>query len=196
MKLPKLEDKFVITEKKSPCYGNVVSGIHLDVRADEDNPDRLWYYVRVDRAYEGDVISCYGGYVYASLTLEGALDYVAQYLTPYQEQEEESHEETNYEDMEVVPERIPELPGSMALSGNCADGRGSDAGGLCDPGSVVVAFYGQPSDRMDPDAARSCENPRGSGSQPDGFHSPGTGPFSLQCMPVPVLPGMGGAAYA
>lgn len=111
MKLPKLEDKFVITEKKSPCYGNVVSGVHLDVRTDEDNPDRLWYYVRVDRAYEGDVISCYGGYVYASLTLEGALDYVAQYLTPYQEQEEKADEGS------VVEEKTSDGRGLDKVSG-------------------------------------------------------------------------------
>ncbi len=55
MKLPKREDKFVITEKTSPCYGNVVSGVHLDVRGDDYG--QLWYYVRVDHAYEGNVIS-------------------------------------------------------------------------------------------------------------------------------------------
>lgn len=137
MKLSKREDKFVITEKKSPCYGNVVSGVHLDVRADEDNPDRLWYYVRVDRAYEGDVISCYGGYVYASLTLEGAFDYVAQYLTPYQKQEEKADEGPTAEavesdDLKVVSENMasrfgtgdndsPGSAGRLCGSGNAAD---------------------------------------------------------------------------
>lgn len=86
MKLPKREDKFVITEKTSPCYGNVVSGIHLDVRGDDYG--QLWYYVRVDHAYEGNVISCYGGYVYAARTLKDAFDYVAKCLTPYLEPEE------------------------------------------------------------------------------------------------------------
>lgn len=197
MKLPKSEEKFIVTQKDSANYGKVVSGVHVEIRADDDNPSVLWYYVRADRVYDdGDSAFLYGRHLYAALIMEHALDYVAEHLTPYQEQEEGSNETTNSEDMEVVPERVPELPGSMALSGNCADSRGSDAGGLCDPGSADVAIYGQPSDRMDPGAARGSENPLGSGSLLDGSHFSGTGPFPLQCMPVPVLPGVGGAAYA
>lgn len=150
MKLPKREDKFVITEKKSPCYGNVVSGVHLDVRADEDNPDRLWYYVRVDRAYEGDVISCYGGYVYASLTLEGALDYVAQYFTPYQEQEEKSDEgpaeavESSNRDEVLegsgavkLPGSAPDDPDTENLFCSCGSGNAADCSDKILRGCVI-----------------------------------------------------------
>lgn len=108
MKLPTSNEKFVVTsDSVSYHHGRVVSGIHIVIRADEDIPDQFWYYVRFDAEYEGDVISCCGGCVYASRTLERALDFIAQYLTPYQEQEEKADE------------------GSV-VEGKTSDGRGLD----------------------------------------------------------------------
>lgn len=155
MKLPRIDEKFIVTDASSKFYGNIVSGVHVEIRADEDNPDRLWYYVRVDKAYEGDIVLLYGGYARASLTLEGALDYVAQHFVPYQEQEEESDEKAasdkaaECEDMGMVQEGVPELQGGVALPGDTADHDAAGDHGPLGSGDPGIAVNGQPLDRMD-----------------------------------------------
>ena len=196
MNLPKREDKFVIAEKTSPCYGNVVSGIHLDVRGDDYHPDRIWYYVCVDQAYSGDVISCYGGIVYASLTLKGALDYVAQCLTPYQEQEEKADEEPAAEAAESVDPEV--VPGNMAFdrSGSGTDGNDScgSAGSLCGSDSVCDAPSGFPGKISGgcviPEAAAALDHAFSS------FSSLAADLLHMQHTLTPAPSGGGGAAYA
>lgn len=107
MKLPKEKDKFVITDESSPCCGNVVSGVHLEVWGDECHSNQLFYYVFVNQAYSGDVISSYGGCLFCSRTLKNALDYVVRCLAPYREPE---------------PETQPAIPGGSSGKGG-ADGQ-------------------------------------------------------------------------
>lgn len=86
MKLPKDEDKFVVTDKTSFFYEKVVSGVHLEIWGDEAFPDKLFYHVCADVSYSDR-------YIRAFFTLKEALDYIAQYFTPYQKQEEKTDEE-------------------------------------------------------------------------------------------------------
>lgn len=205
MKLPRLEDKFVISNETSRFYGNVVSGVHLDVRADEDNPDRLWYYVRVDRAYEGDVVSLYGGFVSASLTLEGAFEYVAHYFTPYQEQEEKPGEEPAPGTVDSSEE------GSVVEKENSDGQESSDRRGRSEGDSRVQEETG-----LLVTAGHDCRKYAGRRHTPigtakdtfgvtavaaanhmsDSFNSLAADLLHLQHVLTPALSGAGGAAYA
>lgn len=90
MKLPKLKDKFVVNRtyegEQYSFYGFVVSGVHIEIRGDDDNPDFVWYFVYADKVYDG---LFHGGCLYAAMCLQHALDFIAQYLVPYKESEEE-----------------------------------------------------------------------------------------------------------
>ena len=43
MKLPTSGEQFVFTKKDSYLYGSVVSGVYVEIRADDRKPDFLWY---------------------------------------------------------------------------------------------------------------------------------------------------------
>lgn len=191
MKLPKREDKFVIAEKTSPCYGNVVSGIHLDVRGDDYHPNRIWYYVCVDRAYSGDVISCYCGIVYASCTLKGALDYVAHCLTPYQEQEEKTDEELAAEAVESSNrDEVLEGSGAVKLSGTVPDDPDTE-NPLCSCSSGNTANC---SDKI----LRGCVIPEAAAALDhvfDSFSSLAADLLHMQYVLAPAPSGEGGGAY-
>lgn len=192
MKLPRLLDKFVIINEASCLYGNVVSGVHLDVRADEDDPDRLWYYVRVDRAYEGDVVSSYGGYVSASLTLEGALEYVSHYLTPYHEQEEKPDEEPAAAAVDSSDEEIISgKDGENELSGVVPDNSGVE-NPFCPSGSDNAGNSSDQMPREDviPEAAAALDHVF------NRFNSLAADLLHMQHILTPAQSGTGGAAYA
>lgn len=88
MKLPKLGDKFLVTKTYysggMPSSTFVVLGVHIEIRADEDRPDFVWYCVYVDKVHD-DLF--HSKILHVSLCLENALDYIAN-LTPYEEPEE------------------------------------------------------------------------------------------------------------
>lgn len=88
LKLPKYEDKFTVntTYEGEGCslYGFVVSGVHIEIRGDEND---VWYYVRADKVY--DDLLC-AGYLYAALCLEDALNFIAEYFVPYEEPKEKA----------------------------------------------------------------------------------------------------------
>lgn len=193
MKLPKSNEKFAVTGKKSPFYGNVVSGVHLEVRADDEVPDKLWYYVCVDRVYEGDIISRYGCYLYGSFTLEGAFDCIAQYLTPYQEQEEKADEgpaaeAVDSDDPKVVSENM------VLRSGIDDNDSPGSAGRLCGSGSICDISSGIP-DKI----SRDCVIPEVTAALNhmfDSFNSLAADLLHLQYILTPALPAKGGAAHA
>lgn len=93
MKLPKRDEKFVVnmTYEGEECsfYGFVVSGVHIEIRGDDNDPDFVWYYVYADKVYD-DLF--HGGCLYVAMCLEHALDFIAQYLAPYKEPEEKAEE--------------------------------------------------------------------------------------------------------
>ena len=61
MKLPTSGEQFVFTKKDSYLYGSVVSGVYVEIRADDRKPDFLWYYVYVDKACCRDGVIVYKG---------------------------------------------------------------------------------------------------------------------------------------
>lgn len=92
MKLPKRDEKFIVnfTYEGEECsfYGFVVSGVHIEIRGDDD-PDFVWYYVCADKVYD-DLFS--GRCLYVTSCLDSALDFIAQNLVPYKEPEEKADE--------------------------------------------------------------------------------------------------------
>lgn len=111
MKLPKREEKFVVnmTYEGEECsfYGFVVSGVHIEIRGDDD-PDFVWYYVCADKVYD-DLFS--GRCLYVTSCLDYALDFIAQNLVPYKEPEEKADEGS------VVKEEISDGRGLEIVSG-------------------------------------------------------------------------------
>lgn len=106
MKLPKCEDKFVITGTGLPFLdGRVVSGIHVEIWADFSDPDSVLYFMCIDKAYDNNYISSHS--VYCWDTLDGLMKRFDRFFTPYQEPE---------------PEAQPVIPGGSSGEGG-ADGQ-------------------------------------------------------------------------
>lgn len=80
MKLPKSEEKFVITKEGSSLNGCIVSGVHVQIWPD-DQSDTLWYYVYVQKVFYGDDV-VYDKCIGAAESLERALDFIAEHLVP------------------------------------------------------------------------------------------------------------------
>ncbi|MDE5894347.1 MAG: hypothetical protein K2H45_15645 [Acetatifactor sp.] len=108
MKLPKSDEKFVVIAKNRPLLaGSVVSGVHVEIWADNDNPDVVFYHMCINRVYDSDYVSRYGNSVYCLDTLNGLMERFNQYFAPYQEPE---------------PETQPAIPGGSSGKGG-ADGQ-------------------------------------------------------------------------
>lgn len=139
MKLPTSNEKFIVMKDSCAvsCYrGFVVSGVHIEIRADDNRPDFVWYCVYADKVYD-DLYR--GGCLYVALCLDHALDFIAQYLTPYQEQEEKvdegpAAEAVDSDDSEVVSE-------NMASGSDTGDNDSpGSAGCFCGSGSTFGFF--------------------------------------------------------
>lgn len=194
MKLPKRDEKFVVnrTYEGEECsfYGFVVSGVHIEIRADDDDiiPDSVWYFVYVDKVYDG---LFHGKCLYAAICLDHALDFIDQYLTPYQEQEEKADEEPAAEAVESDNLEV--------VSENMASG--SDTGDNDSSGSAVQLFgsgsaCGTSSEFSDkilrgfviPEAAAALDH------MFDSFNSLATDLLHMQYILTPAPTGGGGAA--
>lgn len=143
MKLPKRDEKFVVsrTYEGEECsfYGVVVSGVHIEIWGDDNKPDFIWYYVCADKV---DDRFLFGRCLHVALCLEHALDFIARYLIPYQEQEEKpdgepASETADSSDEGIISERDGgnELSGSMPDDLPCEDCHQSFCSGSAAPSS-------------------------------------------------------------
>lgn len=196
MKLPKREDKFVVnvTYEGDDCsfYGFVVSGVHIEIRGDDVKPDFVWYYVCADKVYDG-LFS--GKCLHVALCLEHALEFIAEKLTPYQEQEEKADEEPAAEAVESVNPEV--VPGNMVFnrSGSVRDGNDSreSAGSLCSSDSVCGIPSGFPGKIL-----RGCVIPEAAAALDHvftSFNSLAADLLHMQYVLAPAPSGTGGAAY-
>lgn len=196
MKLPKREEKFVVnmTYEGDDCsfYGFVVSGVHIEIWGDDVKPDFVWYYVCADKVYDG-LFS--GRCLHVALCLEHALEFIAEKLTPYQEQEEKADEEPAAEAVESVN---PEVAAENMVSGQPGSGTdGNDsrksAGSLCSSDSVCGIPSGFPGK-----IPRGCVIPEAAAALNhmfDSFNSLAADLLHMQHVLSPALSGEGGAAY-
>jgi len=90
IKLPSPEEKFVVMDEDSDIFHEVVSGVHIQLRGDEKVPGFVWYCVCADKVHDG----LFRGKrcLHVAMSLEYALDYIAQYLVPCEEPEEKVEE--------------------------------------------------------------------------------------------------------
>lgn len=193
MKLPKREDKFVVnvTYEGDKCsfYGVVVSGVHIEIRGDDVKPDFVWYYVCADKVYDG-LFS--GRCLHVALCLEHALEFIAEKLTPYQEQEEKTDEEPAAEAVESSnrEDEVWEGSGAAKLPGAVSD----------DP-DTENPFSSCGSDNTDSCTERiflGCVIPEAATALDhvfDSFNSLAADLLHMQYVLAPAPSGEGGAAY-
>lgn len=193
MKLPKRDEKFVVsrTYEGEECsfYGVVVSGVHIEIWGDDNKPDFIWYYVCADKV---DDRFLFGRCLHVALCLEHALDFIARYLIPYQEQEEKldgepASETADSSDEGIISERDGgnELSGSMPDDLPCEDCHRSFCSGSAAPSSDDI-----PLGCMLPEVVAAVNH------MSDSFNSLAADLLHLQHVLTPALSGTGGAAYA
>lgn len=195
MKLPTSNEKFIVMKDSCAvsCYrGFVVSGVHIEIRADDNRPDFVWYCVYADKVYD-DLYR--GGCLYVALCLDHALDFIAQYLTLYQEQEEKSDEGSDEEPTaEAVDSDDHEVVSENVASGSdiCDDDSSGSAVQLFGSGNacgISSEFSDKiPRDCVIPEAAAALDH------MFDSFNSLATDLLHMQYILTPAPTGGGGAA--
>lgn len=130
MKLPKRKEKFIVDAsyegEECSFYGFVVSGVHIELWGDDNNPDFVWYCVCADKVYDG---LFRGRCLHVALCLEHALDFIAEHLLPYEEPEEKAEEEPITEEGTSDGRRISESA-SGVLEEKSATGVLEESGAL------------------------------------------------------------------
>lgn len=90
MKLPTSKERFLFISMHFPLLtGSVVSGIHVEIRSDDFNPETVCYYLCIGQVHDigYDYISSYGKYIFCAYSLEELMEAFDRVLVPVRDVE-------------------------------------------------------------------------------------------------------------
>ncbi|MCM1411404.1 MAG: hypothetical protein NC305_12760 [Lachnospiraceae bacterium] len=90
MKLPTSKERFLFISMHLPLLaGSVVSGVHVEIRSDDFNPETVCFYLCIDQVHDisYDYISEYGKYIFCARSLEELMKDFDKVLVPVRDVE-------------------------------------------------------------------------------------------------------------